>query len=131
MGPFKRWHISFTFQSEQNTTHNYLIISAINYQKTSKTTYITLKIDARGQKPHVNCSMKIKEIMEKFIPKTVLDWIWTTGVIVLIGLVIFTLITGVSPFELLGLAPKTTTIIFGALVVTGVATPYILRKIRQ
>lgn len=75
--------------------------------------------------------MKIKEIIGKFIPQTVLDWIWTTGILLLIGLVIFTLITGVSPFEMLGLAPKTTTIVFGALVVSGVAAPYILRKIRQ
>lgn len=69
--------------------------------------------------------------MNKLIPKSLLDWIWLLGMLLLIGLVIYTLATGTSPFERWGWDPKTTTIIFGAVIGGSLVLYYITRAFKK
>lgn len=66
--------------------------------------------------------------MKDLIPKGYLGWIWTIGILVMIGLVIYTIVTDTSPFEKMGLNPATTTIVFGALIGVLLVAPMIFRK---
>lgn len=66
--------------------------------------------------------------MNKFIPKSLLDWIWLGGMVSLVSLVIYTLAVGESPFETLGMNPKTTTVVVGLLMIAAITVPHVLRK---
>lgn len=69
--------------------------------------------------------------MNKLMPKSLLDWIWLLGMLALIGLVIYTLATGTSPFQAWGWDPKTTTIIFGSTVAGLIVLYYITRAFKK
>lgn len=62
------------------------------------------------------------------IPKGYLGWIWTLGVLSVIGLVIYTLITDTSPFEKMGLDPGATTIVFAVILVVLLIIPMVFKK---
>jgi|JI9StandDraft_2_1071091.scaffolds.fasta_scaffold909960_1 hypothetical protein len=66
--------------------------------------------------------------MKDFIPKGYLGWIWTIGVLTLMVLVVYTIVTGTSPFEALGLDVRWTTIIFGAVIGVLLIAPMIFKK---
>jgi hypothetical protein len=68
--------------------------------------------------------------MKKFLFGSYLNVLLFLTATVLIGSVIFTLITGVSPFEALNVSPLAATILFVAVVLSLVALPYVIKRIR-
>ncbi|HHG84807.1 MAG TPA: hypothetical protein ENJ82_08650 [Bacteroidetes bacterium] len=66
--------------------------------------------------------------MKDLIPKGYLGWIWTIGILTMIGLVIYTIVTDTSPFEKMGLNPTTTTIVFAAIIGVLLVAPMIFKK---
>ena len=66
--------------------------------------------------------------MKDLLPKGYLGWIWIIGILTMMVLVIYTLITDTSPFQAWGLDPAWTTIVFGALIGVLLLAPMVFRK---
>lgn len=67
--------------------------------------------------------------MKRFLNGGILDVLFVTTVVVLLGSVIFTSITGESPLEALGISPEAATVGTIVLVVLLISFPTILRWI--
>lgn len=65
--------------------------------------------------------------MKRFFNGGILDVLFVTTIVVLLGSVIFTTLTGESPLEALGISPEAATVGTIAIVVVLVTFPIVLR----
>lgn len=63
--------------------------------------------------------------------KSFTNIIWWVIAVALVGLVIYTLISGTSPFEALGLGMKGTTIVFSLIALVALVVPSIVKKVKE
>ena len=69
--------------------------------------------------------------MKDLLPKSYLGWIHTTGIVLLIGLIMYNLITGHSPFQQFGFDRFWTTLATGLITLILIIAPTIYRWIKD